>query len=918
MNRPPLKRLMVLGASLSVMCSAAAFGQDVPAAAPSTDTSRPTTTKTTTVVTKRPSEASIRETQRRAAIQAVSDGNRLLTEKQLDQALARYLYALANLPEGSEFYVHARIGLSRVKYAQGVRMFEEAKKKNPDGTPTVDHAQRDKMLSDAEGLLREAVSAEPSQEVYRVAFRNIQHYRKYLAWERKNVEGVINNPAVTPEFVEQVNTVKRLFEEYKRFMETGQYDEANKALDKIIIIDKYNKTAIDLKTKVEKYRRQALDKNKALTKEDRMREVTENWYVRPTPESESTTTVVTRVTRTSPLARITDKLQTIRIPRVQFDDLDIEEVVRFLSDKSRQYDQPSGEGVNFVLKLPSNRPAPAPVPAPGAPAPAAGEPGAETAPPPQAIVTKVTLDVADRSLEDILQLISTLTNLQYRIEEYAIVLLPSTDVTDQMVIRTFQVPADFFKNTRLVAGSAGPGSTFVGDVQSVVANVKEELQGRGVQFPNGATATFIPGSSKLVVQNTPDQIEIIERLIESATMEVPMVEIETKLAEFTDDSIKELSFNYVLETNEVLTTTLSLPIASTVFSSNYQAATALRTGAATPGSSLNSAGSSPFGGITASSLDALLLSNTGNVIPPQNFITGTALIPNTPNTFAVGFRINGRGVQAVMSLLDNLKGVDLLAAPKVIAKNRSPAKIEVVRELRYPTEFERPEINSTIFAIDAPVDVFDPPATQVYLALPATPRTFESRNIGVTLEVTPTTYPDKRIDLDITNVEVVDFEGFINYGQAIVQRQTSDSPLSEAPAVSTGVVNQPVFNTRSIRTRLQVLDGESIVMGGLLREETQKIDDRVPILGDLPVVGRLFQSKVDKTFKRNLMIFLTARLIKSDGKPLNSLAIPITDETLLLPVSTSAPHSLEPPPFDAKDVEFRPIPLLPVDENLPR
>jgi len=53
----------------------------------------------------------------------------------------------------------------------------------------------------------------------------------------------------------------------------------------------------------------------------------------------------------------------------------------------------------------------------------------------------------------------------------------------------------------------------------------------------------------------------------------------------------------------------------------------------------------------------------------------------------------------------------------------------------------------------------------------------------------------------------------------------------------------------------------------LVREDTQVINDKVPVLGDLPMVGRLFQSKVDQKTKRNLIIFITARIIRSTGKP---------------------------------------------------
>jgi general secretion pathway protein D len=72
---------------------------------------------------------------------------------------------------------------------------------------------------------------------------------------------------------------------------------------------------------------------------------------------------------------------------------------------------------------------------------------------------------------------------------------------------------------------------------------------------------------------------------------------------------------------------------------------------------------------------------------------------------------------------------------------------------------------------------------------------------------------------------------------------------------------------RSIVTNLQVLDGQTAILGGLLREDTQEINDKVPVLGDIPLLGRLFQSKVSERTKRNLLMFITAKLIRSNGKP---------------------------------------------------
>ena len=66
-----------------------------------------------------------------------------------------------------------------------------------------------------------------------------------------------------------------------------------------------------------------------------------------------------------------------------------------------------------------------------------------------------------------------------------------------------------------------------------------------------------------------------------------------------------------------------------------------------------------------------------------------------------------------------------------------------------------------------------------------------------------------------------------------------------------------------------MFDGQTVVLGGMIKESVTKIDDKVPFLGDLPIVGRLFRSKVTNRSKENLLIFVTARLIGPNGLPIH-------------------------------------------------
>jgi len=72
------------------------------------------------------------------------------------------------------------------------------------------------------------------------------------------------------------------------------------------------------------------------------------------------------------------------------------------------------------------------------------------------------------------------------------------------------------------------------------------------------------------------------------------------------------------------------------------------------------------------------------------------------------------------------------------------------------------------------------------------------------------------------------------------------------------------------RHLVSILDGETIALGGLIREDVQKVNDKVPVLVDMPLVGRLFRSNVDQHIKKNLTIFVTVRLIDAAGQPVNS------------------------------------------------
>jgi general secretion pathway protein D len=138
----------------------------------------------------------------------------------------------------------------------------------------------------------------------------------------------------------------------------------------------------------------------------------------------------------------------------------------------------------------------------------------------------------------------------------------------------------------------------------------------------------------------------------------------------------------------------------------------------------------------------------------------------------------------------------------------------------------------------------------------------------VTLEIEPTIGEnDFVIDLRFVP-EIVEFEGFINYGSPIQSPSTDALGNPVVAIITENRIEMPVFSARRVNTALTIYDGYTVAVGGLMREDVQNVEDKVPILGDIPVLGRLFQTKGENRIKSNLIIFVTAQIIDATGRPL--------------------------------------------------
>ncbi len=193
-------------------------------------------------------------------------------------------------------------------------------------------------------------------------------------------------------------------------------------------------------------------------------------------------------------AYIKNKLDNIIIPLIDFEDTSVEEAIDFLRLRTIELDSseldPNRKGIGFVIRKPRTSGGDA-----GLDADAAGGLGA--AQDPGALRIK-ELRLRNVSVSEALKYIAGNTKLRYKIDDYAVTLVAATETDEDLMTRTFQIPdgVDF-----------GSGQE--------EHSATQLLRDNGVKFPSGATATFQPRTNRLIVRNTPTNLDLIDQLVSS-------------------------------------------------------------------------------------------------------------------------------------------------------------------------------------------------------------------------------------------------------------------------------------------------------------------------------------------------------------------------------------------------------------------
>ena len=310
------------------------------------------------------------------------------------------------------------------------------------------------------------------------------------------------------------------------------------------------------------------------------------------------------------------------------------------------------------------------------------------------------------------------------------------------------------------------------------------LSGRGSVAVDERTNT-------LLLQDTPDRLADVRRLVATLDIPVRQVLIEARIVIVDNDFDRQLGAVFGVTTvnkngrSGIVTTTGSTAGTDQIVSSALT-------------NSQTNANGSPFPVSLPTGTNA---ANRYNVNLPIASPAGSWALGILGNNFVVDLELDAAQAETE---------ANIIASPRVITANQKKASIEQGVEIPY----------------------------QQSASSGAT--TIQFKKAVLSLDVTPQITPDNRIilDLDVRDDAV---------GTIVVQ---------------SGGVNVPSITTREITTQVLVNDGQTLVLGGILTTTNREDDNKVPYLGDIPVIGHLFKTTDHADDKDELMIFITPKIVR--------------------------------------------------------
>jgi len=645
------------------------------------------------------------------------------------------------------------------------------------------------------------------------------------------------NPALTTKFFDRLSEVRSGLEDAQAFRETGQLKKAEDRSEDVLLADPFNQVATDGIKKIYEERALVAEKTRDLSNLEMKREVRETWNnIYPKSSSQLGGIEISGPLTASPSYALEKKMQKTVIPQVDFNEADLETIRRALISLSRTYDpEPGKSGVNFIVSTDVVNAQP------------------------------VTLRLRGATLAEVVRYISQIAGVKVRNTDIGVAFSPLVETSPDLIPRDFRVSPSFFRaSSEAVAPTIAPKYGSTESVESAVSGGKEKqrLVEMGVVFPPGASAVYNRSTSILKVLNNAEMLDLIGQLISASEEETLLIQVGVRLIEINQTDLDSVTMN-----NNFGTAAYGFPLPSSLpaaLTTNGTGVTPL----------------TPAGGVGVNGQlnqiqgTGLLARNDLTAFLAPGSLAGTNSNASYDlNTMTLGGFLNTMQFSSLITAISQKNSANVLANPSLVLKRGQQGKLSSIQEFKYVKEYSDPQssIAQIVVAggatVPGPETVLGSYPSQISDVVP----------IGVELGVKPDVIGTDRVLLELQPT-FQDFEGNINYGTQIYSVYAS-RPIAPVPPnavqqlLLTNVINQPVFVKRDVKLApIEVSDGYTLLLGGLLREDIQNVDEKIPLLGDLPVLGRMFQGKTEQAVKKNTLIFVTPRILDVSGQPLNPTA----------------------------------------------
>ncbi len=626
-----------------------------------------------------------------------------------------------------------------------------------------------------------------------------------------------------PQLAKEKKQVRQLMLEAQTFMRNRQLQEAQNRIEQIFLIDPCNAEAIELAGRLynEFYafgsaRRQA-DLEGMYAKAD--------WQwaepVFPLIAGSSMNQEQGHI-KNNDNERLFSRMDNIIFPQVNYVDADVSAVLDDLSEQSANY-SPDHRPVTISKSFPAGS------------------------------NWKISLTLNNVPMNVVLRYICQQTGLKYRVDVDGILIGPEVD---EMVSRRFTVPSSL---SNYVAPDAAPAAKDSGDDAAAAAGTKNATEEdwknyfreRGINFPEGSKINYSSQAKMLIVRNTPENLQQLDTLLRQleTVANKPLIMIEVKCIEVKEEDYQELGFDWQLGSSSEKYGVqngighglyLDQRTGQTYLKDDNKIGWILNQG-------INAVEKNVLSSIRGSDNSALI--DKLNIFPA---LCGSALPFGSDNPLNISLSVYA---------LDQNGRTENLAAPKVVTSNDVEAEVSLGKTYYFPDSWDTLEVevdtgdSTTSTTITPPVPNFPEEGTRIGVGFKVKPQVLaDNRTIRMHLEPSISQY----LGDDQYNMYLY-YDNYQNGVPVAGQMHIPGERFS---------IFKPIIARREMVVDVDLDNGETVVLGGLVQSDTTSRVDKVPLLGDLPLLGRFFQLQSEDAVRTNMLFFVTARLLSYDGVPI--------------------------------------------------